>query len=146
MSKDTILSRMPSNISNFLVKDEIDLSKWNKCILNLECITVTTFLLTYLEQKTFFWRHTLTIQRKFNSLCHRLQHHQTLFMPCTEISWITSCLVFITAYPLAWENALQIKSVTESLCWRRRKLTWMLWIASKKTFSSTSLSFVDSYF
>lgn len=45
---------MPSNISNFLVKDEIDLSKWNKCILNLEGVTVTTFLLTYLEQNHSF--------------------------------------------------------------------------------------------
>lgn len=45
---------MRSNISNFLGKDEMDLSKWNKCILNLECITVTTLLLTYLEQKHSF--------------------------------------------------------------------------------------------
>lgn len=54
MSKDTILSWMSSNISNFLVKDEINLSKWNKCIWNLECITVTTLLLTYLEEKHYF--------------------------------------------------------------------------------------------
>lgn len=52
--KNTILSWMSSNISNFLVKDEMNLSKWNKCILNLECITVTTLLLTYLEEKHSF--------------------------------------------------------------------------------------------
>jgi len=45
---------MSSNIVNFLVKDELSLSKRNKCILNLECITVITLLVTYLNEKTFF--------------------------------------------------------------------------------------------
>lgn len=52
----------------------------NKCILNLECITVTTLLLTYLREKTFFWEHIFTIQRKCNSLAHRIQRYQSLVM------------------------------------------------------------------
>lgn len=63
---------MGLKILNFLGKDEINLSKWNKCILNLECITDTTLLLTYLKEKTFFQEHIFTIQRKFNSLAHRI--------------------------------------------------------------------------
>lgn len=116
MSKNTVFSWMSSNILNFLVKDQMNLSKWNKCILNLECITVTTLLLTYFKEKRFFWEHIFTIQRKFNSLAYRIQQYQSLFMPGAGIPWITLCLVFIKVYPSAWENALQIKSLTESLC------------------------------
>lgn len=72
MPKNTILFWMSSNILNLLVKDEMNPSKWNKCILNLEWITVATLLLTYLKEKTFFWEHIFTIQRKFNSLAHRI--------------------------------------------------------------------------
>lgn len=106
---------MSSNILNFLVKDEVNLSKQNKCILNFEWITVTTLLLTYLKEKTFFREHIFTIQRKLNSLAHSIQQYQSLFMPGAGIPWITLCLVFIKVYPSAWENSLHIKSLTESL-------------------------------
>lgn len=64
------------------MKDEMDLSKWNKCILNLECITVTTLLLTYLEQK-----------HSFGNIYKQFKENLTPWLTDCSSTKLFSCLV-----------------------------------------------------
>lgn len=111
--KNAILFWISSNILNFLVKDEMDLSKWNKCILNSECITVTTLPLTYLKEKHSFGNIYLQFRENLTHWLTEYSNTNLFFMPGAGIPWIRLCLVFIKVYPSAWENTLQPKCLTE---------------------------------
>lgn len=124
---------MSSNILNFLMKGEMNLSKWNKCILNLECTTVTTLLLTYLREKHSFGN--IYLQFKENLTHWLTEYNDSNLFSCLVLEFHElHCVLFLLRFiPQLGKMHFRLNLSLNPYV-KGEKLIWMFWIPSRNTF------------